>query len=302
MSEIWRGGSMSLNYHSLVVADTRIAHLYGQKAFGGYRLRMSMELLPNAGSALHLGIEISNLAALVSCAGPTGPMRYLGRAYPEVPLRVRNQAYPQIHSILFDIDQTPALLAALERSRAGGELKFSVDLVGEGVQNGTWIPVKDTLTYISHISEWSRVLNEFGYAELLVFGVLIPQAPQGDRFRAAGELLRRAYEDLVNGRNDDVVSRTRKLIEHVWVANETTMAATGAAVAKYNSTERKKMTKLERALFVQEAVRHYAHPAHHVEASGSESWYSSTDAAFTLALASAVLSEALTHCAGDEAV
>lgn len=74
-----------------------------------------------------------------------------------------------------------------------------------------------------------------------------------------------------------------------------------AATKKYLGGDRAKMTKRERALFVQEAVRHYAHPPHH-EADADESfssWYSAEDAAFILALAAAALAEVASRAEAD---
>ncbi|MEI2623774.1 MAG: hypothetical protein V9G23_07615, partial [Giesbergeria sp.] len=69
-------------------------------------------------------------------------------------------------------------------------------------------------------------------------------------------------------------------------------SAPAAAAEKYHAN-RKQMTKEERALFVQEAIRHYAHPPHHAEGPQSQRWYSSSDAALCLGMASALLAEVI---------
>ncbi len=283
---------MSLNYHNLVIADTRITGLHGRSALGGYRLAATLEMIPKTGSPQHEGIVITDFVASVSCARHGGALKYLGRAYPEMQQWVRNQPYPQTNSVLFAVDLTPALLAAVERERAGGELEFEFEIHAAGMKCGEPAPVIDTIKYCSNLSEWSRVLNDFGYADLFVFGVPIPRSELGQQLRTASDRLARAHRDLVQGRYDDVVGRARNVIESVWACGDSAKQAS-AATKKYLTGARAKMTKRERALFVQEAVRHYAHPPHHeTDAnSHSESWYSAEDAAFILALAAAVLGE-----------
>lgn len=143
----------------------------------------TVEMIPNSGSPHHEGIVITDFVALVSCARHGGALKYLGRAYPEIPQWVRTQPYPQVNLVLFAIDLTPALLAALERERAGGELEFEFKIHAAGMKCGEPAPVIDTIKYSSNLSEWSRVLNDFGYADLFVFGVPIPRSELGQQFR-----------------------------------------------------------------------------------------------------------------------
>lgn len=283
---------MSLNYFNLIVADTRISRLSGRSALYGYRLAATLEILPNSGSPQHEGIVISDLVASVSCARQGGAMKYLGRAYPEMPQWVRNQQFPQPSAVLLEVDLAPPVLAAMERERAGGALDFEFKIRASGMKNGEAAPVVDTIKYSSNLSEWSQVLEDFGHSDLFVFGVAVPRSELGQQLRAASDRLSRAHQDFVQGRYDDVVGRARHIIESVW-AFENSAREAAAATKKYFGGERAKMTKRERALFLQEAVRHYAHPPHH-DAGAEEfpgNWYSAEDAGFILALAAAVLAE-----------
>jgi hypothetical protein len=292
---------MGLNYGSLIIADARVISLHGVQGLGVFRLRFSIEFTPTTGSEEHKGVVLSAMTAQVH-AGATGDSaKYLGTAKPEAPIWLRTGAYSHSHAVLFDLDLSQEQLAALERARGGGSLAFRLQLMAEGSRAAERMPVNKSLQYTSGLEEWSRVLNELGSERLLVFAIPLPRSPEASRYTAAGEALRRAHQDYVRGRYEDVVARTRKIIEEIWAAEDVTPKAAAAAVEKYG-TNRRAMSKRERALFVQEAIRHYSHPPHHATGGSEQDWYSSTDAALALALASACLADNLARReAGEEA-
>lgn len=288
---------MGLNYGNLVVADAKVIALYGVPALGGYRLRFSIEFTPTTGSEQHIGVVLSNVTTRIHAGLQGNPPAYIGRAFPEAPIWLETNKYR--HAVLFDLDLSQDQLAAMESSRGGGQIAFRVDLLAEGSRGAERMPVNEALSYTSNLEEWGRVLKEFGTGRLMVFGIPLPPHPRSGALAAASEALGRAKEDYVRGRYDDVVGRTRKIIEAIWEASEGTAKLAAAAVEKYR-TDRRSMTKLERALFVQEAIRHYAHPPHHAGESEA-TWYSSSDAALSLGMASAFLAEALARISNDKA-
>jgi hypothetical protein len=280
-----------MNYNNLVVSNDRIDRLHGQPALAGYRLRIGIEFSPTSGSPQHVGVEIVNLRAVVRCKGPATPQLHVGTALPELPVRLRCTPYSTPSTVLFELDLSPAQLAAMERARAGGELTFEVALIAEGVSGEDRIPSCEELRHTSNMSEWARVLKEIGFAEMIVFGIPVPQGVNTGALKAASERLSRAHDDYVHGRWEEVVAKCRLVIEAVWAAQGLQESA-ASAVKKYTGGDRKRMTRAERALFIQEALRHFAHPAHHVEDDDSGEGFSDTDAAFALGLASASLAEA----------
>jgi hypothetical protein len=280
-----------MNYNNLVISDDRFDRIHGQPALAGYRLRMGITFSITNGSPQHVGVEIVNLRATVRCKGPATSHLHVGTALPEVPVRLRCMPHPYPHTVLFDLDLSPLQLAAMERARAGGELTFAVTLIGEGLRGEDRSPCLQELSHTSNLSEWGRVLKEFGFADMIVFGIPVPQGVNSGPLKAAGDRLNRARADFLHGRWEEVVAKCRLVIEGVWEAQALQEPAANA-VKKYTSGERKKMTRAERALFIQEALRHFAHPAHHVGGDESDQGFSDTDAAFSLGLASACLAEA----------
>jgi hypothetical protein len=70
--------------------------------------------------------------------------------------------------------------------------------------------------------------------------------------------------------------------------------AGGASAAKY-AKEKKLMTKYERTLFIGEAIRHFAHLAHHPNSDGTQETFSRTDAQAILACTVAFVDGALSR-------
>lgn len=280
-----------MNYDNLIVSNDSFDSLHGQPALAGYRLRLGIGFNATNGSPQHVGVEIVNLRAAVRCKGPATPYLHVGTALPETPVHLRCVSNSSPNTVLFELDLSPLQLAAMERARAGGELSFSIILIGEGVRGEDRVACRQELTHTSNLSEWGRVLKEIGFADMIVFGIPVPQGVNSDRLKAAAERLSRAHDDYVHGRWEEVVAKCRLVIEAIWAAQGLQESAVNA-VKKYTSTERRKMTRAERAMFIQEALRHFAHPAHHVEDDGRSDGFSDTDAAFALGLASASLAEA----------
>jgi hypothetical protein len=105
-------------------------------------------------------------------------------------------------------------------------------------------------------------------------------------------MLRQAQDHFLHGRYEDVVSVSRKLMESIRDAFGQGQAIKDA-VRKFKD-DKESMSKSERSLVIQEAVRHYSHPAHHVDkATGFPEWYSRDDTMFVLATSSAVFAEAI---------
>lgn len=305
----------SLTFQNRIVAEARIQGLHGRPTVGGYRLAFSLELSAISWRQLEQAVVLENWQACVSCGPKGGTMQVLADALPEVPQILKTFEFENRTHVLFFVDLTPGQLAALEEVRNGGDLsfKFSLSTVCTGqtlVHATNWDKADKTtpstsevdrqvtvatITYDTNLGEWAKVLNELGYAKLMVFSVTLPLTDVSGKLGEAQRMLDKAQSQFIHGRYEDVVAVTRKLMESVREAlSEGDALATSIKKFKDGGAAKESMTKLERSLFVQEAVRHYAHPSHHVEKnSGSDEWYSRSDAAFMMAMASAVLAEAV---------
>lgn len=131
-------------------------------------------------------------------------------------------------------------------------------------------------------------MKQFGLDRVVLLEIRLP--PEQGELATAANLLAKARAELDAGNFDGVVQKCRLAIESVQKALELQPRIQGAVAAF--GRDRSRMSKQERALVVHEAARHYAHPAHHVDEDGRTFDYGRRDAAFMLALASAVVSNA----------
>jgi len=117
--------------------------------------------------------------------------------------------------------------------------------------------------------------------------------PAGRLSTRASKLLDGAVDYFKHGRWLYVMSTSRLAIEAICSAEGTVQKQAKAAAAVYmKDDERKKISKSDRGLFIQEAPCHFAHLAHHVEADRRSEYFSHSDAADVLGLTSAALSDA----------
>lgn len=283
---------VSLTYMSKVIADTRVLGISGTPGIGIYRLRFSIEFAVIGQRESDEAVSVSNLRADVF-AGPSGGVcSILGYAEPESPLFLEPGKIAQSRPVLFHLDLSESQLFKLETIRNGGGIRFRLIVTGYASGHHGNASVRDELQFEATLSDWVRVLDEVSYSDVLVFGMELPESSTGERLAPARDMVVKARADLIAGRYDAVVSRCRNALESVQIAlGEKDKSS--SAVETFCKGPRRAMTKLEREWLVCEAVRHYSHLAHHVDGCGEPEWYSRSDATFLLALAAAVVSNAV---------
>lgn len=289
---------MSLTYNSRIIADAQVQGVFGLRGIGCYQLRFSLDFnLPNWGPHDET-IVLSGLRAEIAVGANPGDFKLLGYAVPEAPLSLQTKEFPQRQPMLFLLDLSEQQLFALENMRNGGGLYFRVAVSGEarGSKDRQW--AREEFRHEVTLSDWSRVLRDLGYSDVLVVGVELPKAELGHKLRPAVELVRQAHGDLIGGRYDSVVARCRQALESLRTVLGQKESIEGA-LDKFCKGPRKTMTKHERELLIGEAARHYAHLAHHVDQAGEQQWYSRGDATFLLAITAATISS---EVAGASAV
>lgn len=307
--------SVQLTFDSLSIADIRVTALHGRKKIGGYRLAFTLEVKTLAWTQSEHAVTIDSWSVVVMCGPRGGALQLLGSATPEYMQVVKTYNFPGDTNFLCFVELTADQLSMLEIMRAGGDLSFNFNVMclcsGQIGSNPsptssgfyptyrTWTPDRKAsqavISYDTNINEWQRVLKELDYLDVMTFSISIPSNPAPEQLQSAQRMLRQAQDHFLHGRYEEVVSVSRKLMESIRDALGQGQAIK-EAVRKFKD-DKESMTKSERSLVVQEAVRHYSHPAHHVDkATGHAEWYSRDDAMFVLATSSAVFAEALASC------
>jgi hypothetical protein len=222
-------------------------------------------------------------------------MMLLGMAHPESSIVIRPGPYSDKSSILFDLDLSPQQLFELEAMRGGGDLHFEIQVMGQTFGPNGAYPTRDDIYKHVTLSDWTSVLSAVGYADILVLGFEIPTGKDGPAAAAAAACLRQAQEDLLRGRYDAVVSQCRLALEGIHIALDEVNECSASASKYANSKDRKLMSKIERARFIGEAVRHFAHLAHHPNSDGVQETFCRADAQAILACTVASIDSALSR-------
>ncbi|WP_182508400.1 hypothetical protein [Ralstonia solanacearum] len=281
---------MSLAYNARVIADARITNVSGVRGLGTGILRINVEF-KQAPWTHEFQAAADILWSTLSLKSDTGNAGQLGHALPDQPVHLSPGPHGGAVYQTFAFPLSDAQLFAIEEARKGGGVELKLNLVGRGfsTQYGHQ-PLSDDLVFRINLSDWARVLSELGHGTVIALGVHLPNVNESPVLRAAVKLLHDANRDLVNGEYDSTVSRCRLAIESAQAVLGDD-AATKAAVLTYQK-QKMSMSTLQREQMIREAVRHYAHPAHHVDDQGNTERYSRSDATFLLTMAAAVVTRA----------
>ncbi len=282
---------MSLTYFSRTVSDIAIRHLSGCKGVGIHLLRLSVEFqLPAWTEIQERSTVCESIRARILVARPGAAPVALGWAIPESVVSLRPTIYSGRSQILFDLDLTSAQLHAIEELRSGGDLQFDVHFTGDAIGPQGSIQVHDRISYRVNISDWSHVLRDLGYSDILIVGAELPLVDADSPLLGVSQCIRRAYDCLHKGLYDVAVGQCRQAFEALY-SIEGAQKLANESVERFK-TKKNSMSKTERERFMVEAVRHYTHLAHHPD-EGAIVEFSRADATTVLALTIAALSNAV---------
>lgn len=282
---------MTIEFGTRQVAEFRPTGLRGVSGIGFSRLQFSVEI--NLAGVPESPVTLGHLVADVAAGVPGGGQRMLGKATPQSSWFVVTLKDPRRVPLWLELDLAGEQIEALERLRGGGPLVFQFQLSLQVRQADQVAPGFEVLRLEVDVSQWTAVLKELGYIDLLVFALELPiDAPE--ELRNAITLLRMAYQDLLAGRYDATVGLCRKVMDSVGVLAPD-KAAQGRiwGVIGQGKERRDAMTKSERAEFVRMAVRHFTHLDHHVGENGALEVFSRHDALFVLTASGGIIWEAL---------
>lgn len=194
--------------------------------------------------------------------------------------------------LLFDLDLDPNQMFALESIRGGDSFEFELQF--SGISKGAQGPltVYDSIIKQVSVSDWSFVLRQLGFADILVVGLELPQDEQGSALVNAVNCIRRANECMHRGQYDVAIAQCRQALDSAHAAGDGRDLAL-ASLEKFKRGDKTKMSKLERELLVGEALRHYTHLAHHIDSDGAPVSFGRTDAISTLALTTSAVASAI---------
>jgi hypothetical protein len=281
---------MSLTYQSYIVAEPSIVGVLGSVGVGVKSLQFSVNFVLAPWQNGDPDIRIDSLSAKVSVVPRAGAIRYLARGEFEMPQTFRRLPYGGRTNSLLRVDIMDSQLLVLEDLRRSEGLEFEVQLTGQGHSPRETIPVEDRLRYAVNLSDWAQVLGQLGFADIFVLGVEMPVGSIPDALASAVKLLRDAQRLLVAGEYELVVASCRQALDSL----QTVLQQDGEIKSAWpeRSGRSRDQSKLQRALAILDAMRHYTHLAHHVDGGGRAEWYSRKDATLALTTSCALLTSA----------
>lgn len=235
---------------------------------------------------------LTALTAEVAASFPGDTVQLLGEARPQNSWSTPTISHHRSETVVLQVDLTGEQLEALERRRGGGSLDFRFNFSLQIHRTGKICPASEVVWVNVNESDWARVLRQLRYLDLLIVAVSLPiDVPE--QFSNAVKHVRTAYEDLIGARYGATVGNCRMAMDSLLPLTDATTTDGIRQAFAGNREIREAMTTGQRAELVRLAVRHFAHPAHHVGANGAPEVFSRHDALFILTAAAGVIWEAI---------
>lgn len=275
---------MALQYEGRIFLELFPERVHGLPGLALHRLGFSFRYMMHS---YQPGIVARNFRADTTLVGQDGGQIYIGMAQPENAWVMQATNTSKAGHYAFRINLTDEQLEKIETLRAGGDLQFLLFMMCDVSGGREALSAFDDIRIHVQRSAWLEVMKSFGVDRRVVLEIDLPDLKSG-ALPSAVHGLRRARTELDAGNYDGVVRECRIALESVRLAFKLDDPIR-QALAQYVGNERRQMTKGARALLLNEFAMHYAHLAHHPDDEGQRVDFGRRDAAFALAIASAVV-------------
>lgn len=261
-----------------------ISRVTGLPGLGFFRLALDVEL--SVEGLTEQGGEPPRLTLLEADVFLTG--RPLGHFRPSpTVLPIRAYGSGSTHqTIRLEADLDRARLEALENVRAGGNLSLNVQLqirIDDQAQSANE-------QFDVNQGVWVGVLEQMGYRRTLLIEVPVPSDGRPAGLGTAVELLGKAQEHMLHGRDRDTVAACREVLEAIAAAlGDTEQVEPELHKVLFQGTNQ--MSKAERVRLLRRALRIMAHPAHHQDPAAAQIEWTRIDAAAMVTMTAGLLNE-----------
>ncbi len=285
---------MSLCVNSVIVAEVATQNVTLQPILGAYELGFGLAV--SIHQARERAYEVSLRNARVTVTGANNEPQVLGWAWPERTFSVRQKDSSSRNTPQFLLTLQPAQLKGIEELRGISDLKFELHANGIGYDQNGEAPVEDTWQFVVPRSKWIEQLGRANARDILLLEVPLPFPDAADETAKIGHIFKNAEEQFRGGNYTGAVAEIRKFVEALgkwrfeqehWAGKSLSQLAT--------KNEREAMSKHERETALWATIRHYTHPAHHVDSDGSTSEFSRSEAKLILTLVAALFARPQEH-------
>lgn len=239
------------------LAELKRISLHGLPGIGGYTLVVNLHLTVTAHDT---DICLSNLSLRVDWGD--NKQRMLGAGIPDQAQPLRITQYDNEKIIGFRLPLTPYQIEGIESLRNGGDVKLSLWLLGNVVQDGASSTIQQQGTYTIPQQEWVEALNRMEYCRSFLYELTLPFDENDEEPLFA--LVQRAQYHLLRGHYDTCVGECRKLLEAYPLSDEDNKVLKSARdKLKGDRAARESMDIPERMLALRDALTNATHLAHH---------------------------------------
>lgn len=274
--------SMTLMYGARGFADATLGQASGEACVGFYRIlfQVSMQVFGADPPA-----DLRDLRMDVTLPGHT-PAR-VGRLLPEpqfLPIRSYPQARPTQAAFALELDA--ARLEGLEAARNGGDVKLQLTWLSTIADpNGTLYHDSRPEPFEINQTSWIKVLNQLGYAKLMLLEVPLFDG-LGTAFGEAAAHLRKARDAMLRGEYREAVGCCRDVIEAL-----TRALGDKDEQLKKLLDDTRALDKADRLRLVRQALKVLTHPARHADEVAAAIDWTRTDAAAVITMTAAIMQE-----------
>jgi hypothetical protein len=284
---------MSISWNSTyVIADARLARLYGQRLAGGYGLRLGVEFdVANWTQDQPFPVVVF-LPATVTVTTPATAGVVLGKAFPELPVLFSvNQHSAARRPMSFDIALSPSAMEVIEGARNGEGLSFSIAIQAE-VRRGEATSIAHEQASASFtVSDWLQVLDQCGYGRSMVFEIPLLESATAET--PATRLLQSARNHFLSGQYAQAVGECRLVLETL--TRELGQGQQLIDATNLHKSKKRDLDLEQRELLLRQTAVDYSHPAHHTDAGLPADLFDRRSAQMLLAVTATLVSAAISH-------
>ena len=278
---------MGITIGSWEIADGRVQGVTLHRIVGGFDLVFGLYLtVRNHGSTVR---RASIIGARVTVKASEGEAQAMGFARSERPFEVVSRPHVSTSAHDLHLYLQPGQLAALEALRETGDLSFELLASGTGTDEHGEQHVQGHWHSRVSRSDWIQQLRIAGARNVMLLEVPIPLEGVTDGWKGLADGLRRAEEQYRIGDYPSCISSCRTAIEELGAYKYGNRKWANEALQRLGS-DRREMSKGERAAALCAALRHYTHQAHHGPSEGGVSAYTRADAQFAISVTAAAAS------------
>lgn len=278
-----------LTVNSRRIAEAEISQVSGAAGLGLYRLLVGVKLrLDPAPAGADMPV-ILDLGGTIEVQGHSGARHHLGRLHskPSPVVLTPSDAYVAEYTVDLEAELDTGRADAIEATRLGGDLHFSVALwarVQLGLRHEV---VHDTLNFRVNQSAWVEVLNQMAYTRIMLLEVPVPEQDRAPELAEAVSCLTGAQRAVLRGEYREAVGLCRDVLEAL-------SRGVGDDCAKDPEMERlfgdaRRWDKSRRLRLVRRALLYLCHPARHRDPVSVQFQWNRADAVSTVSMLAALL-------------